>query len=395
MDAWILDAVRTPRGKGKPGGALHSVKPVALLKPLYQAIAERNHLDTSLVDDILLGCVTATGEQGANIAKISALYAGWSDHISGATVNRFCASGLDALHSASAKLATGMADLMVAGGVESLSRVPMFSDGGAWFQDKEVARATGFIHMGVSADLLATMEGIPREAIDAYAAESHRRAATARDAGRFARSLIPVSADGKVLLDRDENIRDDTTPAKLGVLPAAFAEMSDAVARERYPGLGPVKHVHTVGSAPALADAASLLLLGTHASAQRIDCRPRARVLSFADVSVEPVLMLSGNIGATRKAVQKAGLSIGDIDLFEVNESFGAVVLQYRKALGLAADQINVNGGAIALGHPLGATGGILIATLLDELERRGLRYGVASICAGAGIAAATVIERV
>ena len=397
MDAFIIDAVRTPRGKGRPGGALQGVKPIELLRPLYGALATRNNLDTSEVDDVILGCVTESGEQGSNIAKISALYAGWSDRISGATANRFCASALEACHNAAAKVATGMSGLIACGGVESMSRVPMLSDGGAWFQDRSVAEKTGFVFMGLSADLLATLEGIGREELDVFAVESHHRAAAARDAGRFARSLVPVlNEDGSVMLDRDESIRKDSSKAKLAALSPAFSAVAgDSIALGRYPQLKEIQHVHHVGSSPAPADAASLLLVGNQATATRLGLRPRARIRAFADHSVEPVLMLSGNVEATRKAVARAGLSVKDIDLFEVNESFAAVPLHYMRALELPDDRVNVNGGAIALGHPLGATGGILLATLIDELERRQLRYGVTSICAGAGIAAATVIERV
>jgi acetyl-CoA C-acetyltransferase len=398
LDAFIFDAVRTPRGAGRQGGALAAIKPIALLQPLYRALAERHDFAASAVDDVVLGCSAQTGEQGANLAKISSLYAGWPESISGVTLSRFCASGLDAVAYAALKVHSGMERLVVAGGVESLSRVPMFADGGAWFADGEVAAATRFLHMGVAADVMATLEGITRADCDAWAAASQARAGRARDERRFGRSLVVVrAADGSVVLDRDECIRDGVSPEKLALLPPAFAALGAAAlatVRARHPRLTVIDAVHHVGSSPALADGAGLLLMGNAEAAARWGLLPRARVRAFANVSVDPVAMLTGPSVATEKALRAAGLTVGDVDLFECNESFAATPIAFMRRLGIDGERVNVNGGAIALGHPLGATGAMLVATLVDELERRGLALGVATIPAGAGIAEAVVIER-
>lgn len=400
MDAFVYEAIRTPRGAGKPGGGLSGVRPVELLAGLFRELTARTAIDSAAIDDVVLGCVTQVGEQGANLAKVAALYAGWSEHVSGMTLDRFCASGLDAVNLAAAKVASGMEDLVVAGGVESMSRVPMMSDQGAWFADPEVARATGFVHMGISADLIATLDGVTREQCDAWALRSHERAAAARAAGRFARSLVPVhDAGGAVLLDRDEWIREGLSAAKLAALNPAFAEAGakggDAVARAKYPQAGEVRHVHTVASAPGVVDGAALVLVGNRAAGEKHGLRPRARVRAFANASAEPTIMLTAPAPATRKALAKAGLGVGDVGRFEMNESFSAVVLRYLRELELDPERVNVDGGAIAMGHPLGATGAVLLGTLLDGMERDGVGVGVVAMCAGAGIGAATVIERV
>ncbi|MGQ0508222.1 MAG: acetyl-CoA C-acyltransferase [Myxococcaceae bacterium] len=384
MNAFIYDAVRTPRGAGKESGALAKVKPVELLKPLYGALRERTGVDD--VEDIVLGCSVQTGEQGANLAKISALYAGFGPSASGVTLNRFCASGLDALAYAALKVSSGMERQVVAGGVESLSRVGMFADKGPWFADPEVASSTHFVHMGVAADLIAAIEGISREECDALALQSQQRAKVAREEGRFARSMIPVAG-----LERDECVREGVTAAKLATMPAAFAELgAEALPRirEAYPALKTLPAVHHAGSAPALADGASLLLVGSEKT------KARARIRAYANVAVEPRAMLSGAAPAAQKALRLAGLDVKDLDLVEMNESFAAPVLSFMRQMGLASDKVNVNGGAIALGHPLGATGGVLAMTLLDELERGGKALGLVVIVAGAGIAQALILER-
>jgi acetyl-CoA C-acetyltransferase len=400
MDAYILDAVRTPRGAAKKTGALASVKPIDLLAALYRALEQRSGLDTALVDDVVLGCATQTGEQGANIARISALYAGWSERVSGTTLNRFCCSGLDAINYAALKVSSGLERLVVAGGVESASRVPMFGDNGAWFADPLVRERTGFVHMGVAADLVATLEGFDRAELDAYAVESHQRAAHARDAGHFAPSLVPVCGpDGQLLLDRDELIRSDTSAEKLAAFEPSFAEFGaqgmDALALARYPQIDQLRHLHHRGNSPALADGASLLLIGNQAQAEALGLRPRARIRAFANAACEPVIMLAAAQAATQQAIANAGLTLAQIDRFEFNEGFAAPVLKLQRDLGISPERLNVNGGTIAMGHALGATGGMLIATLLDELERSGLRFGVAAIMGGAGLGTATLIERV
>jgi len=400
MDAYIVDAVRTPRGKASPKGSLRSVKPVKLLDPLYKALQERNQLDTQEVEDILLGCVTQTGEQGADIAKISALYAGWSEHISGTTLNRFCASGLDAIHLAASKVHSGMEDLLVSGGVESVSRVPMFSDKGAWFADPEVNKATRFVHMGISGDLIANLEGFSRQELDEYAIRSQQRAAKATEAGYFSPSLIPIrDSEGNALLTKDELIRGSSTTEQLAEFPPTFEKIDPQGAQyralKRYPELKAFEFLHHKGNSPALADGAALLLLANKAKAQELQLPIRARILSFANCSVEPILMLTGGQLAVQKALKKAGLSPQDIDLFEFNEAFAATVLKFQRDLNIDPEKLNPNGGTIAMGHALGATGGMLMATLLDELERRELRYGVVAISGGAGVGAATVIERI
>lgn len=405
MDAFVYDGVRTPRGVGKPrrggAGALASVPPIELLATCFRALGERVPGARNHATDALIGCVTQAGEQGANIGKIASLYAGFSETISGATIQRFCASGLAALGDASARVASGCDVVMLAGGVESMSRAPMLSDGGAWFQDPAVATRTGFVHMGVAADALATSIGLSAEDLAGYALASHERALRAQKDGHFARRIVPIfdrSGEGTLLLDHDEGPRAGLTMDKLLALPPAFAEREgprfDPVVLARHPALETIAHHHTAATAPLVADAAALVIVGTKAASKPLDRAPLARVLAVANVSTDPVLMLAGNVVAVQRAVAHAGLTMGAIDLFEVNESFAAVPLHFARELGIDRARLNVSGGAIALGHPLGATGPILLLTLLDDLARTGGRFGVVSICAGAGIATALVVER-
>jgi acetyl-CoA C-acetyltransferase len=410
MDAFVYEGVRTGRGVGKARGALASVPAIELLAACFRALGERLPKARTEASDVLLGCVTQTGEQGCNIAKISSLYAGFSETISGATINRFCASGLAALGDASTRVASGSEAVVVAGGVESMSRTPMLQDGGAWFQDTAVARRTGFVHMGVAADAVATLANLSREDLDRYALQSHERALSAQAEGRFSRRIVAVFGGrgeggdqgdrhgGAPLLAQDEGPRAGLTMDKLLSFPPAFAEreaaLFDRVVTARHPSLGAVRHLHTVATSPLVADAAALIVVGTAAAAKRLERGPLARIRAVANVGTDPVLMLTGNVTAVQVAVQKAGLTLADIDLFEINESFAAVPLHFAQTLGIEATRLNVSGGAIALGHPLGATGPILLLTLLDDLTRTGGRFGVVSICAGAGIAVALVIER-
>ncbi|MCU0447243.1 MAG: acetyl-CoA C-acetyltransferase [Microscillaceae bacterium] len=399
--AYIYDAVRTPRGVGKPEkGALSRTKPIDLLATLYHALQNRNSLNTSEIEEVILGCNTVIGEQGANIAKISALYAGWSAQIAGMTVSSFCTSGLEAFNTGAARIMSGMETGVVVGGVESMSRIPMYSDAGAWFQDSEVRQAVSYIHMGISADLIATLEGFTRAEIDNYAFLSQQKAALATQKGYFQKSLIPIrDSEGKVLLADDENIRPDTSLEKLAQFAPIFADDNaahfDKIALKKYPNLLKINHLHHIGTAPALADAAALLLLGSAEKGKSWGLKPRARVRGFANYSVEPVIMLTAPAEASRKALKNSKLQVEDIDLFEINESFSAIVLKYMRDLNLSPERVNVNGGAIAMGHPLGATGGILLSMVLDELERQDKQFGLCTICGGAGIATATVIERV
>ena len=378
MEAFIHDAVRTPRGKGTERGALADRRPVELLAPLFAALAERNDLDTASVDDVVLGCSTATGEQGANIAKAAAHFAGWDYRSSGGTISRLCCSGVDAIATAAAKVDAGMDDVVVTGGVESMSRVPIFSDRGPLFADPEVAAAGGFVHMGVAADVVATLGEITRADCDAYAVESHRRAAAAEFP-----ALVPLGG-----LDRDEAVRPGLTIEDVAAFEPAFAYMASDVVGRKLPNVGEIRHVHTVATAPQMVDGASLLLIGKEKEGAR------ARILSAANAGVKPPL-LTATVPATRRALERAGMSVGDIDLWEVNESFAAIVLHFTRHFDLDPERVNVNGGAIAVGHPLGATGGMLAATLLDELERRDLETGLLTIPAAAGIGAALIIQRV
>ncbi|MBM4253446.1 MAG: acetyl-CoA C-acetyltransferase [Deltaproteobacteria bacterium] len=397
--AYIYDAIRTPRGKGKSDGKLYELKPISLLSQQLEALRHRNNLPTNRVSDIVTGCVTAVGEQGMNIAKAAALHAQWDTGVAGVTINRFCASGLEAINLAAAKVMSGFEDLVVAGGVESMSRVTMGADGGPWAQDPETNRIAGFAPQGIGADLIATMDGFSREQVDEFALRSHQKAASARSQKLFAASQVPVvDQNGLVILDQDETIRPDTSVAALSQLKASFTKIGDlgfdGVAYHRYPGVEKIHHVHTAGNSSGISDGAAAVLIGSKSIGDELGLKPKARIVASAVVGSEPTIMLTGPVPATMLALKRANLSIKDIDLFEVNEAFASVVLKFQKDTGVPWDKINVNGGAIAMGHPLGATGAMLTGTLVDELHRRGLRYGVVTLCIGAGMGIATVFER-
>ncbi|PIA69633.1 acetyl-CoA C-acetyltransferase [Pseudomonas sediminis] len=399
-EAYIFDAVRTPRGKGKKDGALYSVKPVQLVAGLLNALQVRNDLDTSQVDDIVLGCVTPVGDQGAVIAKTAAMVADWDVSVAGVQLNRFCASGLEAVNLGAMKVRSGFEDLVVVGGVESMSRIPMGSDGGAWVMDPETNIHSNFVPQGIGADLIATLEGFSRADVDAFALRSQQKAARASADGSFAKSLVPVAdQNGIVLLDHDEFIRGDSTLEGLGKLKPSFEMMGqmgfDSTALRVYSHVERIEHVHTPGNSSGIVDGAALMLIGSEAKGKELGLKPRARIVAAAVTSTDPTIMLTGPAPATRKALAKAGLSIDDIDLFEVNEAFASVVMKFMKDMGVSEDKVNVNGGSIAMGHPLGATGCAILGTLLDELEKRQLRYGLATLCVGGGMGIATIIERV
>ena len=399
-EAYIFDAVRTPRGKGKKDGALYSVKPVQLIAGLLNALQTRNDLDTSQVDDIVLGCVTPVGDQGADIAKTAAMVADWDVSVAGVQLNRFCASGLEAVNLGAMKVRSGFEDLVVVGGVESMSRVPMGSDGGAWVMDPETNIHTNFVPQGIGADLIATLEDFSRADVDAFALCSQHKAARASADGSFAKSLVPVTdQNGIVILDHDEFIRGDSTLDGLGKLKPSFEMMGqmgfDATALRVYSHVERIEHVHTPGNSSGIVDGAALMLIGSAAKGKELGLKPRARIVATAVTSTDPTIMLTGPAPATRKALAKAGLSIDDIDLFEVNEAFASVVMKFMKDMGVSEDKVNVNGGSIAMGHPLGATGCAILGTLLDELEKRQLRYGLATLCVGGGMGIATIIERI
>jgi acetyl-CoA C-acetyltransferase len=399
--AIVYDAIRTPRGRGKSTGSLYEVKPIDLVVGLLHELQARNPaLDPGRVDDLVLGIVTPIGDQGADLAKTAAVAAGLPDTVAGVQLNRFCASGLEAVNQAAARVRSGFEDLIIAGGVESMSRVPMGSDGGAWAMDPETAFATDFVPQGVGADLIATIEGFTRSDVDTFAAESQRRAAAAQQAGFFKDSVIPaLDRNGLVILDHDEHVRPGTTVDSLATLQPSFAQMGelagfDAVALEKYHWVEAINHVHHAGNSSGIVDGAALVLVGTEEIGRELGLRPRARVLATAVTGSEPTIMLTGPAPASRKALTRAGLAPGDIDLYEVNEAFAAVVLRYLRELEVPHEKVNVNGGAIAMGHPLGATGAMLLGTLVDELERRDERYGLATLCVGGGMGIATVVER-
>ena len=398
--AYVFEALRTPRGKGKKDGSLHEVKPINLLTGLLAELQARQRFDTAAVDDVVMGIVSPVGEQGSVLPKVAALKAGWDWRCAGVQVNRFCASGLEAVNLAAQKVASGWEDLVVAGGVESMSRVPLGSDGGAWAQDPETNSATLFVPQGVGADLIATLDGFTRANVDAFALESQRRASAARAAGHFQRSLVPVRDFlGQTILAEDEFIKPQTTLDGLAALKPSFEQLGamgfDAVALQRYPQVERIAHVHHAGNSSGIVDGAAAVLIGSEAAAKAHGLTPRARIVATAVSGADPTIMLTGPMPATRKALAKAGLTVDHIDLFEVNEAFAAVPMRFMKELKVPHDKVNVNGGAIALGHPLGATGAMLLGTVIDELHRRQLRYGLVTLCVGGGMGIATVVERV
>ena len=401
-EAFIYDAVRTPRGKGKPGGSLHTVKPVSLLSGLIEAILERNPgLDPARINDVIAGCVTPVGDQGMDIARTAALNAGLPYSATGLQVNRYCASGLTALNLAAQKVRSGWDELVFAGGVESMSRVPMGSDGGALALDPESNFYNDFIPQGISADIIASLDGMTREDLDAFAARSHERAAQAWEEGRFDRTVVPVKdQNGQVLLDRDETIRQGTTVESLSGLRPAFAMIGDqggfdAVAQTKYPQLQRINHLHHAGNSSGIVDGAALLAIGSEKAGQEMDLEPRARVVSVATTGVEPTIMLTAPAPASRAALAKAGLKPEDIDVWEINEAFSSVVLRAQRELNIPDEKLNISGGAIAMGHPLGATGAIITGNAIDELHRTGGRYALITLCVAAGMGVATIIERV
>ncbi|MFD7503525.1 acetyl-CoA C-acetyltransferase [Streptomyces sp. NPDC001700] len=400
-EAYVYDAIRTPRGRGKADGALHGTKPVDLVVGLIHEIRRRfPDLDPAAIDDVVLGVVSPLGDQGSDIAKVSAIAAGLPVTVAGVQENRFCASGLEAVNLAAAKVRSGWEDLVLAGGVESMSRVKMGSDGGAWFADPMTNYETGFVPQGIGADLIATLGGFTRHDVDTFAALSQERAAQAWKDGRFDRSVVPVrDRAGLTVLDHDEHIRPGTTPETLAGLKPSFATIGeaggfDAVALQKYHWVEAIDHVHHAGNSSGIVDGAALVAIGNRETGERYGLNPRARIVSAAVSGADPTIMLTGPAPATRKALAKAGLTIDDIDLVEINEAFAAVVLRFAEDMGLGLDKINVNGGAIAMGHPLGATGAMILGTLVDELERRDERYGLATLCVGGGMGIATVVER-
>ena len=399
-EAFIYDAVRTPRGKGKKDGSLHQVTPIHLVANLMWALEERSGLDTALVDDVVLGCVTPVGEQGADIARVAVLYANWAETVAGVTQSRFCASGLESVNIAAQKVMSGMEDLVVAGGVESMSRWAMGSDGGAWAMDPRVNQFTGFAPQGIGADTIATLEGFSREDVDRFALDSQRKATQAREAGHFSKTLVPVKdVNGLTVLDHDEYIRSDATMEGLGALKPSFEQMGqmgfDATALRKYTTLEKINHVHHAGNSSGIVDGAALMLIGSKKMGRKLGLKPRARIRQTAVIGSEPTIMLTGIGPASKKALKRAGMQASDIDLFEINEAFAAVVLRAQRDLDIDPAKVNVNGGSIAMGHPLGATGCIILGTLLDELERQDKQTGLASLCVGAGMGTATIIERV
>ena len=400
-EAFIYDHVRTPRGRGKADGGLHEITPIQLAAQTLGALRSRIDLDTALVDDIVFGCVAPIGEQGSDIARVAALVAGYAESVPGQQLNRFCASGLESVNNAAAQVMSGQSEAVIGGGVESMSRVPMGSDGAAWSSDPQVAFQTYFVPQGIGADLIATLDGYSREDVDAYALESHKRAIRAWAEGRFSKSICPVrDVIGEIVLERDEHLRAETTLATLATLKPAFAAVGerggfDALAQMRYPQVEEIQHVHTAGNSSGIVDGAAAVLVGSKALGARIGRRPRARVRAFASIGSEPTIMLTGPALVTEKLLKRAHMTTKDVDLFEVNEAFAAVVLRFIRHFELPHEKVNVNGGAIAMGHPLGATGAMILGTVLDELERRDLNTALVTLCVGAGMGTATVIERV
>lgn len=400
-DAFIFDHVRSPRGRGRPNGSLHGITPINLASQVLSSLRDRSSLDTAILDDVVLGCVMPVGEQGSDIARVAALNAGFAQTVPGKQLNRFCASGLEAVNTAAAQIMSGQSDAVIGGGVESMSRVPMGSDGGAMATDPQVAYDLYFVPQGISADLIASKYGFSREDLDAYALESQKRAAHAWQNGYFKNSIAPIyNHVGELALGHDEHMRPDSTMESLGSLKPAFTMHGeqggfDAVALLRYPEVETIHHVHTAANSSGIVDGAAAVLLGSAAAGKCMGLKPRARIRAFASIGSDPTIMLTGPGPATEKALQRAGMSIADIDLFELNEAFAAVVLRYMQQLNIPHDKINVNGGAIAMGHPLGATGAMVLGTVLDEMERRELGTALVTLCIGAGMGTATIIERV
>ncbi|KZK75846.1 putative acyltransferase [Pseudovibrio sp. Ad13] len=398
--AYVYDAIRTPRSKGKPDGSLNEVKPINLVTTLLSEMQGRHDLDTSRVDDVVMGCVTPVREQGAVLPKIALQKAGWDQTVAGAQVNRFCASGLDTFNTAAARIASGWEDMICAGGYESMSRVPMGTDGGPFSEDPETVLATGFVPQGIGADLIATIEGWSRDDVDATAVASQQRAAHARDSGWFDKSVVPVKDEnGIIVLEKDDFIKPKTDMQTLGSLRASFEKHGamgfDAVALARYPEVEKINHVHTPGNSSGIVDGASLILLGSEQAGKDMGLTPRARVLSVAVTASDPTIMLTGPGPASKKALAKAGLTIDDIDLVEINEAFASVMMRLQKDLNVPDEKLNVVGGAIAMGHPLGATGGMLVSTMIDELERRNQKRALITMCVGGGMGIASIVERV
>ncbi len=400
-DAYIYDHVRTPRGRGKNTGSLHEVTPISLLTQVLQALRDRNEMDAGLVDDVVSGVVSPVGEQGSVIARTAALMADYPQHVPGFQVDRFCASGLVAVNLAAAKVMSGQAELTVGGGVESMSRVPMGSDGGAWMTDPSVAKKLNFVPQGIGADLIATLHGYSREDVDGFAVESQRRAKKAWDDGRFKNSIVPVKDIlGMTILDYDEFMRPETTMQSLAALKPSFAEQGEmygftSVALMRYPEVERINHVHHAGNSSGIVDGAAAVLVGSKSIGKKLDLKPRARIRAFADIGSEPTIMLTGPSYAAEKALKRAGMTVKDIDLWEINEAFASVVLLFMEKLNIDHKNLNVNGGAIAMGHPLGATGAMILGTVLDELERTGKGTALVTLCIGGGMGTATIIERV
>ena len=400
-DAYIYDHVRTPRGKGRASGSLHTVTPIELASTALRAVRDRNELDTSKVDDVVLGCVAPVGEQGADIARVAAINADYAETVAGVQINRFCASGLEAVNMAAGQIMSGQSDMAIGGGVESMSRVPMGADGGAWATDPAVAFHSYFVPQGISADLVATKYGYSRDDVDAYAVESQKRAKRSWDEGRFSQSVVTVKdINGETVLDHDEHMRPETDMQSLASLDASFTVPGeqfgfDSVAIQRYPEIERIIHVHHAGNSSGIVDGAAAVLLGTKEMGEALGLKPRARIRSFASIGSEPTIMLTGPSFSAEKALKRAGMSPSDIDIWELNEAFAAVVLRFMEALDVDHADINVNGGAIAMGHPLGATGAMILGTVLDELERTGKGTALATLCVGAGMGTATIIERV
>lgn len=400
-DCFVYDAVRTPRGRGKKDGALHEVTALELASQSLRAIRDRNGLDTSLVDDVVMGCVDPVGEAGADIARTAVLNADYADSVAGVQINRFCASGLEAVNMAAGQIMAGQSDMTIGGGVESMSRVGMGASGGAWPVDPAIALKSYFVPQGVSADLIATLDGFSRDDVDAYAVESQRRAAHAWNEGYFSKSVVPMKDIlGQTLLVRDEHMRPDTTMQSLGALTPSFEQMGefagfDAVAIQRYPQVEKIIHVHHAGNSSGIVDGAAAVLLGSKQTGDAAGLKPRARIRAFASIGSEPAIMLTGPGLVADKVLKRARMSKGDIDLYELNEAFASVVLRFRQVMDIPHEKLNVNGGAIAMGHPLGATGAMLFGTVLDEMERRDLSTGMVLLCVGAGMGTATILERV